>query len=318
MPRQIVFEGNVPADVSRNRLLGDLLASEAWSEEVGSPTAWLGEAIAIKDPTAAVFRPQNGCNLLLIGQRDESARAVMATALVSLAAQQLPAENRALNGRRHSAEARFYLLEPARSSERPGSTLAELAKLLPHPVRVAGRRDVPEIVAEIAEEVERRHTAEHHDAPAIYLFIFDLSRFRDLRRGDDYGYSFGGEPRPPNPGQQFADILREGPAVGIHTITWCDTLNNLQRAVDRQGLREFDLRVLYQMSGADSSQLIDTPLASKLGPNLALFYNEEEGRVEKFRPYAWPVEAWLSWVRERLAARSAAPASGEVRVASGE
>ncbi len=318
IPHQIVFEGNVPADVSRNRLLADLLSADGWSDEANSPAAWLGEAIAIKDPTAAVFRPQNGCNLLLIGQRDESARAVMATALMSLAAQQIPVENQSLNGRKHAGEARFYLLEPQRSSERPGPTLTELAKLLPHPVRIVGRRDVPEVIGEIAAEIERRHAAEQHDAPAIYLFIFDLARFRDLRRGEDYGYSFSNEPRPANPGQQFSDVLREGPGVGVHTITWCDTLNNLQRAVDRQGIREFDLRVLYQMSGADSSQLIDTPLASKLGPNLALFYNEEEGRTEKFRPYAWPSEPWLAWVRERLTARAAAPASGELPVTSGE
>ena len=252
----------------------------------------------------------------MIGQRDESARAILATTLVSLAAQQFPAENQPLNGRRHSAEARFYLLEPTRSPDRPGPTLAELAKQLPHPVRIAGRRDVPAVIAEIAEEVERRQSSDAHDAPAIYLFVFDLARFRDLRRGEDFGYSFGSEPRPANPGVQFADILREGPGVGVHTITWCDTLNNLQRAVDRQGLREFDLRVLFQMSGADSSQLIDTPLASKLGPNLALFYNEEEGRTEKFRPYAWPTEEWLAWIRERLQARMAAKPNGEVQVAS--
>ena len=317
-PRQIVFEGNVPADVSRNGLLGDLISAECWEDAGGGPAAWLGEAIAIKDPTAAIFRQQNGCNLLLIGQRDESARAIMAAALVSLAAQQVPAENQSLNGRRHSAEARFYVVEPARSSEQPGPLLSELAKLLPHPVHIAGRRDVPALVAELAAEVERRHSVERPDAPAIYLFIFDLARFRDLRRGEDYGYSFGSEPRKASPGQQFADILREGPGVGVHTIVWCDTLNNLQRAVDRQGLREFDLRVLFQMSGADSSQLIDTPLASKLGPNLALFYNEEDARVEKFRPYAWPAETWLAWVHERLQARGIAKSGGEPPVASSE
>ncbi len=302
--RQIVFEGNIPADVSRNRLLADHLATDSWREQPAARVAWLGEAIAIKDPTAAAFRPQNGCNLLLIGQRDESARAVMATALVSLAAQHVPAAAHGQNGQKsHAAEAQFYLLEPPRNSERPGPTLTELAGQLPHPIKIVGRRDVPQTIGEIAAEVERRLSSDQHDASAIYLFIFDLARFRDLRRGDDYGYSFGGEPRKADPGQQFGDILRDGPGVGVHTIVWCDTLNNLQRAVDRQGLREFDLRVLYQMSGADSSQLIDTPLASKLGPNLALFYNEEEGRTEKFRPYAWPSETWLAWVRKRLIAR---------------
>ncbi len=310
VPRQIVFEGNVPADVSRNNLLSDLIAANGWEDAGGAPAAWLGEAIAIKDPTAAVFRQQNGCNLLLIGQRDESARAIMATALVSLAAQQIPAENQSLNGRRHAAEAQFYVLEPTRSSEQPGPTLSELAKLLPHPVNIAGRRDVPTLMAELAEEVERRHAAERVDAPAIYLFIFDLARFRDLRRGEDFGYSFGSDAKKANPGQQFADILREGPGVGVHTIAWCDTLNNLQRAIDRQGMREFDLRVLFQMSGADSSQLIDTPLASKLGPNLALFYNEEDAHVEKFRPYAWPADSWLAWVQERLQARASLKSQG--------
>jgi hypothetical protein len=316
--QQIVFEGNVPADVSRNRLLSGLLAADAWNETPLAPCAWLGEAIAIKDPTASVFRSQNGCNLLLIGQHDESARAIMAAALISLAGQQMAAENQPQNGHTHLAQARFYLLEPARSSDHPGPTLAQLAESLPHPVRVVGRRDVPPVMAELAEEVERRHSAEHSGGPPIYFFVFDLARFRDLRHDESLGYSFGGEPRPASPGQQFSDILREGPAVGVHTIAWCDTLNNLQRAIDRQGLREFDVRVLFQMSGADSSQLIDLPLASKLGPNLALFYNEEEGRIEKFRPYAWPADDWLAWVRERLFARSAAKTSGEQRVASEE
>jgi len=58
--------------------------------------------------------------------------------------------------------------------------------------------------------------------------------------------------------------------------------------------------VLLQMSGNDSSHLIDTPLASRLGPHVAIFHNEEEGRLEKFRPYAWPPLDWLSTVQKRL------------------
>ena len=84
---QIVFEGNVPALVKPQPLLDKLLRERTWSEPTGGAKAWLGEAIAIKDPTAAPFRPQNGCNLLLIGQRDEAALGIMATTLISLAAQ---------------------------------------------------------------------------------------------------------------------------------------------------------------------------------------------------------------------------------------
>src|SRR2546430_12485844 len=52
---------------------------------------------------------------------------------------------------------------------------------------------------------------------------------------------------------------------------------------DRASMREFDNRVLFQMSAADSSNLIDSPAANKLGTNRALAYSEEQGVMEKFR-----------------------------------
>jgi hypothetical protein len=97
----------------------------------------------------------------------------------------------------------------------------------------------------------------------------------------------------------------------VHTILWCDTVANLNRALERQALREFDSRVLMQMSGADSSALIDAPDASKLGMHRALLFNEEQGVVEKFRPYAMPTEEWLRLVlrggEPRAAIGSGAP-----------
>ena len=50
------------------------------------------------------------------------------------------------------------------------------------------------------------------------------------------------------------------------------------------------MRVLFQMSAADSSNLIDIPVASKLGVNRALFHSEDRGQPEKFRPYGLPSE----------------------------
>ncbi len=101
----------------------------------------------------------------------------------------------------------------------------------------------------------------------------------------------------------FVTVLRDGPPVGIHTIVWCDSVNNLNRTLDRQGMREFENRILFQMSANDSSTLIDMPTASKLGENRALYYSEEENRIEKFRPYGVPEQEWLNQVKARFAAR---------------
>jgi hypothetical protein len=89
----------------------------------------------------------------------------------------------------------------------------------------------------------------------------------------------------------------------MHVLVWCDTLNNLQRTLDRQALREFEMRVLFQMSVSDSSNLIDTPAAGKLGANRGLFFSEEEGRLEKFRPYGLPPDEWLRRAADLLRGR---------------
>ena len=88
--------------------------------------------------------------------------------------------------------------------------------------------------------------------------------------------------------------------VGVHTIIWCDSVNNMNRTLDRQGMKEFENRILFQMSANDSSTLIDNPAASKLGENRALYYSEEANRVEKFRPYGIPELDWLEDVKKRF------------------
>jgi len=298
---QIVFEGNAPAEVEKNRPLHDLLTGSPLLPGEGpgvrSPRrtlAWLGDPIAIRDPIAAAFRRQSGSNLLIVGQNDEAALGIMTMALISLAAQHKP------------ETVTFYVLDFGAVDAPYAGLWDQLAGILPHPVKVGRRRQLPEFIAELAAEVQQRLDNEQPGAPARYLFLYGLQRARDLRQ-EEMGFGgfggFGEEPAAPNPAQQFATILREGPDLGIHTLVWCDTMTNLNRSLERRALREFAMRVAFQMSAEDSANLLDSPLASKLGPYRALFYDEEEGRMEKFRPYGLTSETWLSQIKEFLKGR---------------
>lgn len=290
----IVFEGNTPADLTINPLLASRLA-EPPTEAPRAAYAWLGDAIAIKDPTAAVFRRQGGSNLLLLGQQEEAALGILASAMIGLAAQH-PAES-----------ARFVILDGTPADSLHAGSLEKVAEALPLQADFHAARETGAALTALAEEIARRREAEESGetlaSPSIYLLIHDLSRFRDLRKAeDDYGYGRYGEDKPVSPAQQLVTVLREGPAVGVHALVWCDTLSNANRAFDRQTLREFEMRVLFQMSGNDSSNLIDAPTASRLGLHRALFHDEEKGILEKFRPYALPGDDWLDLVRDRLKA----------------
>ncbi len=307
----------MPADIRRNKALNELLRAADWPVQSAPVHAWLGDAIAIKDPTAAVFRPQSGDNLLIVGQRPESAMGLLTAAMISLAAQHRPSAKGAEVASAFAAgsAARFYVLQHDRPTDVPidhsltdfRSGLAALSTVLPHALHSAGRRDLPALLTEVSAEVQRQQTEDDQRAAAIYLIISDIGRFRDLRRDEgDLGFSFSSEGKPASPAQMLGTIVRDGPAVGVYTLVWCDSLNTLNRTFDRQTLRKFTLRVLFQMSANDSSHLIDSPLASKLGPHVAIFQNEEEGRLEKFRPYSWPSPDWLAAVREQFQMRAAA------------
>jgi DNA segregation ATPase FtsK/SpoIIIE, S-DNA-T family len=295
---QIVFEGNAPADASKNILLNRLILEPGLSDDSTAYTAWLGEAIAIKDPTAAAFTPQSGSNLLVVGQNDTAALGIISTALISLAAQVKPQDGEA------PGSSRVYVLDGSPEDSPHAGHLARLATMLGPQCKVGGRRELPALIAELAGETTRRLNDNPSEPPATFLLVYGLHRFRDLRRQeDDFGFAAQAQDKQ-NPANQFAEILKEGPALGIHTLAWCDSLNNLTRTLDRQSLREFELRVLFQMSANDSSTLIDSPLASKLGIHRALFCSEEQGKLEKFRPYGLPAGEWLEFVQKHLESRN--------------
>ena len=276
---QIVFEGNAPSELTKNQLLGKVLASPPTPRSTWS--AWLGEAVAIKDPTAAVFRKQSGGNLLIVGQNDRAAFAMMAAATIALAAQ--------LRGQPATTLGHSHLVCAVSLEGEEANFLARLPELIP--LQVHAPRELPKVLTGFHEEVERR--MQGADGPPMFLFLHGLQRMRDLRRPeDDFGFSRKGEEKL-SPFKQFLHLLKEGPPLGLFTILWADNLGNLQRSLDRQALREFEMRVLFQMSAADSSTLTDNPAAAKLGPNRALFYTEEQGHLEKFRPYGLPSLEWV-------------------------
>jgi energy-coupling factor transporter ATP-binding protein EcfA2 len=297
----VVFEGSAAADPRDNRQLAALFNAPRPQQAPSAPQAWLGAAVAVKEPTAIPFRRQSGSNLLIVGQQEELALGMLATAAIALAGQ-LPAVGLPRESDDVS-DARLVILDGTRPDAPEAGLWARFASQLPLGARVVPPRDAAAAITSVAQEVERRLAAGEQTAEPIFVVIYNLARFRDLKKGDDYSFD---DDASAGVGKQLTTILREGPALGVHALVWCDSYNNANRWLDRQTLRDFELRVLFQMSATDSSNLMDSAAASKLGPHMTLLYSEELGQAEKLRPYGLPPAEWLAWVAERLTARGTA------------
>lgn len=285
----IVFEGNAPAALSENDVLRRALEATPTSAPALA-RAWFGAPNSIKGPTEAMFQRQSGNNLLIVGQRDEGALSMLGISMLSIAAQY------PLGG------VKFVLIQSTTPGSQDAEFLDRIVAAIPHPVTVSRGPEIPQMMSDLSAELKARSSGEApHDAQAIFVLIHGLHRFKKLRQEDDFSFSMSSDDSGPNPGATFAELITEGSSYGIHLLVSIDTLNNVNRSMSRKALTEFEMRVVFQMSVNDSASLIDSPKASNLGLHRALYYNEQAGTLETFRPYAAPDAAWVTDAATKLA-----------------
>jgi len=292
-PPAIVFEGNIPSDPARNLPLLQLLRERTTGVVTTDKTdstapVWLGEAVEIKPPTALTFERRNGANVVLVGQDSEAALGILTTAAMTIAAR---------SGGSPGGLAPVTVLDGSQPDSVDAAAWQALAKQFPAEIRVLGARASGDVLRELSDELQRRNAEPDVAHPARFLVVYHLSRFRDLRKSDDeFGFSSfgsGDAEKPVDPSKLFADLLASGPVVGLHVLVWCDSANTVERWFSRTAMRELENRIVFQMNSSDSSNLIDSPAAARLGPHRALLYREESGTSEKFRPYHAPEPGWL-------------------------
>ncbi len=188
---QVVFEGNVPADPADNGALARLLAADRPTSTPTVVDVWLGDAVAIKDPTSISFRPQSGSNLLIVGQNEEAALGIIATALISLSAQQPVSA---------AGTPRFYIFDGSAPGSPEAAALETLPSLTSDVVRLVPARELPASINEVALEVERRQKTPGADLAPIFVFVYGVQKLRDLRKPeDDFGFCAAARTSRPTP-----------------------------------------------------------------------------------------------------------------------
>ena len=302
----LVFEGNIPADPTTNRRLQRVVAKSKQAVQlapgegrttIDSPwTCWLGDSVSLGGPLELSFGLREGSNVLIVGRDDKASLGVMATSALALGGQAVTTG---------TASTTIYVLDgslPNSESSQSWRQLATVWKPAGIPtfygqgdpgeaIKVVSPKETASIINEIIAELHRRTD---EPGPPVFLFIYDLARFRDLRKSeDDFGFSSGGD-KGANTAQLFSEILREGPAVGIFTFAWVDSYQTAQRWLARDQMNQFEHRILFAVNANDSSSLVDSPLAGRLGENRALLYRGDTGTLEKFRPFSPPTSSWLS------------------------
>jgi len=273
---RVVFEGNAPGSVAEDPVVSTHLAGRAAPGEL--PRIFLGAPNSIKGPTEVVFARQSGGHLLFVGQREDAVDAIVAIALKTLRS-------------RFGDGIRLVLVDSrfGGPDESPFRRFVESVGGVECPDAHASGSLINELAATMKAVAEG--TTPGPSRPVV-LFLPNLHRQRKLRHEEDYSFSLDASAEA-KPSDSLQELILEGPPWGYHVVASLDSYNNVTRTLGRKAAGEFEKKVLFQMSAADSASLIDTGKAADLGLNRALFHDEPSGTVEIFRPFAMPGPDWF-------------------------
>ena len=260
-----------------------LLQNTEQREQRRVPRLWIGEPVTIDDPVEVLLRRQDGANLLVVGEDLEATVGMLLSAVTSGVLV-------------HGSAIHFEVLDftPLDS----GLTESVQAFADNWSVGVERRRNLAKVLDRAHRLVEDRHAADRYDDPPAVIVLAGVDRARDLGAG-------AGPDGAPDPSDLIGLLLRDGPEVGVHVVATASSLEGLERRLGSAAVREFALRVASPMDAERSEALLDSPAASTLRDHQALLYDEDWGRLVRFRPYLPAPVSWLTGLARAAAGQSA-------------
>lgn len=269
--KPIVFEGHKPSRW-QSRSIQEALRTASSSTRSQAPWV-LGESVSIEPPVMKAFPPVAGRNVMIVGNES----ALVAGLLASWVRTSL------VSDLQHDASPRFLILDGSSADDEFMVNAMQWLRNQPSRVRVGAVRELNELLSELQSEWNIRNAAPDRTYSPLILVIANLSRFREFRRSDEF--SFSSQEGEMTPETLLMKVLADGPSLGIHICIWSDTATTLSRWLPRNAMRDIEIRILMQMSAADSNQLIDSSVANRLDRYVMLVHDDADGKAVKFRPY---------------------------------
>jgi DNA segregation ATPase FtsK/SpoIIIE, S-DNA-T family len=286
--RTIVFDGNRPAQWDAVQAEQAIAVAK---RHVNPQALWAvaGESVAISPAVVIPLTQQSGRNFLLVGSEDGPAASVLNSIVASVA-------------RQAGSGMRLVCVQGARPTDHRALGLPSIWQGLSVDFQFLDSRDAAKAVANVWELLQQRlrpetipdpndaapqqaagdHATGSAETSPVLLVLIQLGRMRDLRREEDFA-SFGASELTAD--KQLEEILRDGPPLGIHTLIWAENYSTVNRWLSRTAMREIEIRIAMQMSANDSTNLLDSVAASRLGDHVLLMVDEATGQERKFRPF---------------------------------
>jgi DNA segregation ATPase FtsK/SpoIIIE, S-DNA-T family len=224
------------------------------------PSLWLGEPVGIGPPVDLPLHRRPGANVVVVSEED-TGHGVMAASVFSAAISR-------------SGHVEVHVVDLGPIETGLGRTIGDLHDAIDG-FSLSRPAGIDRALAHVEQIVGTRSSKQVADPTPVLLVVHGLHRLDDTRILARLGR-----------------LLRDGPTVGVHVLTWCDSPAALLERLPDAARSEIGVRLVAAMSPGHSRELIESDQATDLRGHHALLYDASRGRLTKLRPYARPPAGW--------------------------
>jgi S-DNA-T family DNA segregation ATPase FtsK/SpoIIIE len=267
--RPVVFEGGVSVSAT-DKPAADFRTE--FPQDTSMLRLRVGSPMALSVSSDINLRREPGANLVLVARSEDDTRQSVPHAALALALASCAATGTSV-----------HVLDWTALDDQFDAAVAPLVRQ--ESVSWQRRRNIPTLVAQLRDEVRRRHQASDTRAPSMLLVLFGLHRARELDDG-----AFGAEAGLTT---DLEEVFKDGPEVGIHTWAWSDTLAGVKRRLSSSAQREFSWRVSERLGSDESYEMHGSDTAESLREQQLVISNDDAGFQCRYRAFAMPGRQWL-------------------------
>lgn len=247
--------------------------------------------------------PRRGDNLLIVGANTENAQSVCVLAIMSFlydeltcSAEQLDNELVRIVDASYENTSQIEDDGTQQTNKRPDLVPADfsfMSSVFPMQVSRVDHKNMEKMINDTYDQMQRRISGTADKKERLLLVLFGVGGLMQFWQNDRVGMYRASEMTL---SRKIADILRDGPEVGINTIIWSNSMQSLNNYLENSTIdNEISMRLFY---GANTDKACEAltgaaPDASVLESKIALYRNTGEINAQFMRIYGVPEESWV-------------------------
>ncbi|WP_440970777.1 FtsK/SpoIIIE domain-containing protein [Peribacillus frigoritolerans] len=301
-------EKDIPVNVS----------PEEYAQHSPKTKLWLGKSSRVSPAyITANFNYYNEENMIILGQNTDLVRRTLYSSLCSAL------YHYHSSFQENSVGRIVYVDYPSRTRRKKDALDYLVGELGGYIHSISNDQLFQQEIMELLEEVRRRETGLSEEVSSCFLFINDIQRVRVIYNTESISTnsstSFDDSEDPyledeteessffeeeidnenPSMSEMFFTLLHRGPAVGIYTIVYCDTYNNLYNLLSLYEYDPFGYRVTCKLREDESNKFLGEDYAANLKKNY-MICRDLEGEFQKFHPYQFPSQEWQDMYIQKI------------------